>query len=314
MKRIAFLGNFKVSYSTESHHLKTYRDLGFDVVALQENEASASEILTAAMQSDYFCWTHTHGWKTDGIESVLSALKNKGIPSYGYHLDLWLGLEREKDLKSDPFWGVEYFFSVDKLMVEHLSKSHGPKTFFLPAGVFQDECVPGSFRKEFAYDVVFVGSKSYHHEWPYRSKLIEWLEKTFEDRFALFGPQGKGVIRGSELNDLYASAKIVIGDTLCKDFDYPYYLSDRVFETTGRGGFMIHPYIRGIEQLFDVHQELVVYPFNHFEYLRYLIEYYCKHDALRMEILRAGHDRTVREHTYAHRLQQLLNTIDLDRA
>ena len=61
-----------------------------------------------------------------------------------------------------------------------------------------------------------------------------------------------GVIRGKELNDLYATAKVVVGDTLCKGFNYPYYFSDRLFETTGRGGFLIHPYIKGLEDYFEV--------------------------------------------------------------
>lgn len=310
--KIAFLGNFRVDFTTETHYLKTLQKLGHEVVPLQESEAKAPYILSIARECDAFMWSHTHGWDTPGIESVLSELRKLNIPSFGYHLDLWLGIDREKDLFNSPYWKLEYFFCTDKLMVDWLNEREGyPKAFFMPAGVFEDECYLGEPVDKFKYDVIFVGSKTYHPEWPYRGKLINWLENTYGSRFALIGNQGitRGQVRGAALNNLYASAKVVVGDTLCKNFDYPYYLSDRVFETTGRGGFLIMPYIKGIEDLFKIGKEISTYEFDNFSMLKSNIDYFIKNDDERESIRLAGHARAKKDHTYTQRLADVIEII-----
>jgi len=66
-------------------------------------------------------------------------------------------------------------------------------------------------------------------------------------------------VRGEALNQIYANAKIVVGDTLNLDFKYPWYSSDRLFEVTGRGGFMIYPDIEGLDTFFERDKEIVFY-------------------------------------------------------
>lgn len=326
MKKIVFLGNFNVDFTSESHYMKTFRKLGYEVYPLQERSTTAEQILKRASEADMFFWVHTHKWETPGIAEVLSILKDKGIPTVGYHLDLWLGIERQKDLETDPYWGIQYFFSVDPLMVNLLNETPNmPKAYFLRAGVFEDECYIGAQQSQYEHDVIFVGSKGYHHEWPYRRKLIDWLEKNYGERFALYGRDGinQDQIRGMELNNLYATAKVVVGDTLCQNFNYPQYMSDRIFETTGRGGFLIHPYIKGLEECFnlglddpgqthfDKPRELAAYSFNDFDYLRYSIDYFLKNEDEREAIRLAGHNRTKADHTYTSRLKYLLETIGI---
>ncbi|NCX18210.1 MAG: glycosyltransferase family 1 protein [Acidimicrobiia bacterium] len=91
-------------------------------------------------------------------------------------------------------------------------------------------------------------------------------------------------LRGHELNVLYSSAKIVIGDTLCKNFNYPWYFSDRLTEVPCRGGFMIFPYIRGLEMMYDIGREIVTYKYDDFEALKFKIDYYLAHEKEREEI------------------------------
>ena len=78
MANIVFLGNFRVDYTSESHHAKTLESLGHTVVRMQESEAKSENIYKAALNSDLFVWVHTHGWKTPGrydMERVLEILK-----------------------------------------------------------------------------------------------------------------------------------------------------------------------------------------------------------------------------------------------
>ena len=91
MAKIAFLGNFRVDFSSETHHAESLRSLGHTVVQLQETRATSLQVLKAALDSDLFIWVHTHGWKTPGgpdMGNVLSMIKSKGIPTMTYHLDL----------------------------------------------------------------------------------------------------------------------------------------------------------------------------------------------------------------------------------
>ncbi len=328
--KITFLGNFKADFSSESHYLKTLRKLGHEVYPLQEGVDKVEVILEKAVKySDMFFWVHTHNWATEGMAEALEIMKEKGIPTVGYHLDLWLGIEREKDLETDPYWNIEHFFTVDKVMADMMNgRKDLPKAYYLPAGVYEDECYMAEFNPQYAHDVVFVGSRRYHPEWQYRPTLVNWLSQVYGKRFAHYGGDGRGVIRGDKLNQLYRSSKIVIGDTLCKDFSYPYYLSDRIFETTGRGGFIIHPWIEGIKKLYRTQEpiatpdsgyhgtimntfeaEIISYPFGNFAYLKYLIDYYIENNEEREAIRLKGHQRTKKDHTYTNRLKYILEKI-----
>lgn len=165
---------------------------------------------------------------------------------------------------------------------------------------------------EYKYDIVFTGSYNYHPEYEYRKTLIDWLKNIYKEKFFHFGSNGLPVVRGEELNKVYSYSKIVIGDTLCKNFNYPFYFSDRLFEVTGRGGFLIFPYIKGVEDHFVIGKELVTYEFNNFDDLKTKIDYYLERDDEREKIRLAGHERTKKDHTYTQRLKQLLNIIEND--
>lgn len=311
MAKIVFLGNFRVDYSTESHHVKTLHSMGHKVTKLQETVATSEEILRAAKKSDLFVWVHTHGWKTPGritMSNVLKQLKRDGIPTMTYHLDLWFGLRRQRDLNTDPVYkDIQHFFTVDSKMADWFNSKTSVKGHYLPAGVYDKEAVykPAKLNKE----VIFVGSKRYHPEWKYRGQLINFLERTYKDNFQHWGNDGLGTVRGSELNKLYASTKIVIGDTLCPKFNYPNYWSDRVYETLGRGGFIIHPYISGMEKEFTDKKHLVFYEYKNFKQLKELTDYYLTHDDEREEIRLAGHELVKENYTYKNRWEYILNEL-----
>jgi hypothetical protein len=312
--KIVFLGNFEVDYSSENHHKKSLESLGHEVIALQEGKASSEEILNQCIRADIFIWVHTHGWQTPGVmdmTNVLQILKRTDIPTMTYHLDLWLGLEREKDLQADPFYKeIGHFFATDKLMADWFNNNTEVKGHYIPAGVYDKECYIDQSGDEASNDVIFVGSKGYHHEWSYRPKLIDKLKEMFAEQFTHVGGDGDtGTIRGERLNRVYGSSKVAIGDTLCIGYDYPYYFSDRLFESTGRGGFTIFPYIKGIEDNFEIDKEIVTYKFGDFEELKNKIRYYLENGEEREKIRVAGHERTKKDHTYKKRWADILKEL-----
>lgn len=309
--RIVFVGNFRVPFTTENDLAWSYEKLGHKVIRMQEDYVTTQEVLQQALNADMLHYVHTHGWETRGfmtMDEVLRKLERRGIPTVSTHLDTWYGLRRASDVANHPFWKTQYVFTADGGADEWI-KSLGIPHYYLKAGVVERDCELGDHDEKFAFDVVFVGSKQYHPEWPYRPQLINWLEKTYGSRFAHFGGDGRGVVRGKQLNDLYASAKVVVGDTLCLNFDRQEYWSDRIYETTGRGGFMIHPFIEGLQNDFDLDKEIIVYQYGNFDELKAKIDYYLADDKKRKAIQLAGHERTKRDHTYTNRMQQVIETV-----
>lgn len=221
--------------------------LGHTVWAIQENTATADDILRLAHQVDLLIYSHTHGWDIPGLDKVLSYYKKVGVPTASVHLDRWAWLEREKDIGEEPTWKTEFQFMADgSPEAVELYKKHNLKWFYLKPGVIARDCYmanPDPVR--FPHEIVFVGSKVYHPEYPFRVELLEWLHKTYGERFGHYGNDGKEWLRGHDLNVLYATAKIVVGDSCFGG--RPNYVSDRYYETRGRGGLLLHPYTEGVD-------------------------------------------------------------------
>lgn len=308
--RVTFLGNFQVPYSSETHHAASLESLGHHVVRLQETQATVDNILLEALNSDMFVWVHTHGWNTPGIDLVLARLRDEHIPTVTYHLDLWMGLQRERDIRSGPYWDIEHFFTVDKLMADWLTANTPVKGHFLPAGVYDKECYISTEPSPHANDVIFVGARRYHPEWLWRPQLIDWLRETYGGRFTHIGGDGDtGTLRGDDLNRAYANSKVAVGDTLCLGFTYPYYTSDRLFEAPGRGGFQLFPHIVGIEDWFTDGENIRFFDYGDFDKLKALIDYYLANDEERETLRRAGHEHVKTHHTYKQRWLDIIKTV-----
>lgn len=309
--RVTFFGNFDVDYCSEVHHAKSLEYLGHDVIRLQEPRTPVDVIRDEAVRSDMFVWVHTHGFDTPGIRDAIRDIKAAGVPVVAYHLDLYLGLKRWRNYESDPYMReIDHWFTVDRLMAEWLNDNTDVTGHYLPAGVFGEECYLAPADHPAGNDVIFVGSKGYHPEWPYRPQLIQWLRDTYGSRFTHVGGDGDtGTIRGHDLNRVYASSKVVVGDTLCIGFTYPDYWSDRVYETLGRGGMLIHPHIAGMDRTFTGGEHLAYYPYGDFDKLRWLIDYYLDNDAEREQVRLAGHNKVKASETYAHRWEHILKTV-----
>lgn len=311
--RICFVGNVLAPNSSESQYAKLLEKIGHKVYRIQESGARREKIYREALRSDVLVWVHTHRWQTRGyisMEELFTGLKNAGVPSLTYHLDLWMGLGREADLQSDPFYKhIEYFFTVDKLMADWFNDNTSVKGVFLPAGVFDDEAHLVEPQKA-RYDIVFSGSTNYHPEYPFRQQLIGFLAETYKEKFLHIGKDTPmGNIRGEALNQIYANAKIVVGDTLNIGFNYPWYSSDRLFEICGRGGFNIYPDIHGLDTFYERDKEVVFYKAGDLTDLKQKIDYYLKNDEEREAIRKAGHERTLKEHLYSHRWNYILEYI-----
>lgn len=309
MLRIAYIGNHRVPFSTESDLCWTLEDMGHEVIRLQEDD-----YWTPPLDIDLLFYTHTHGWITPAdLPSYFDELRLRGIPTVGFHLDYWRGLARESDVGNHLFWHTKYTFTADGGSNDWYRKQ-GINHFWLPPGVLKRDCYYADPKDEYLHDVIFVGSRAYHPEWSYRPKLVNWLEQTYGARFAHYGNDGRRALRGEELNRLYRTAKVVVGDSLCLGFKHPDYFSDRVTETMGRGGFLIHPEIPGMPKLFKDGTQITYYQFGDFKGLKEKIDYYVENYAAREALRLKAHLNVKEHHTYHNRISKLLEIVAAEEA
>ena len=311
--KIAYVGNYKLDFTTENHIAKTLESMGHEVVRIQEH----TDVFPGWCQklvpkdADLFLFTRTWG-KMVTLED-LAYLKSIGIPTASYHLDLYVGLSRQSGIENDPFWRTEYVFSADgDPESQKFFESKGINHYWLLPAVFDQECVMFQPNDDprLQGDVIFVGGGAEygHPEWSYRHELVKHLGERYGSRYRKYGhPQLS--VRGAELNQLYANAKIAIGDSVNIGFRHKNYTSDRLFESMGRGAFTIYPRIEGVAELFPESLQVLFYEFGDFEGLDKKIDYYLEHDEEREALRREAFEFVRGSQTYLQRLQELLDTI-----
>ncbi len=87
----------------------------------------------------------------------------------------------------------------------------------------------------------------------------------------------------------------------------PYANNMRLFEATGVGTLLVTDWKKNLGEMFEIGKEVVAYRSS--EECAELVRYYSEHDAERETIARAGQRRTLAEHTYADRAQELLEIL-----
>lgn len=313
--RVAYIGNYRAPWCTEVHIAAEIESLGHEVLRIQEppggsDQRFLNKVAHQAQGTDLLLFTRTWGLPPAATD-LWRHLEAFGTVTASYHLDLYVGLEREGRVEGDPFWTTQHVFTPDGNPDSAAwFAAHGINHHWSPPAVYSAECatvMPGRHRPEFAHDVVFVGSYGYHPEWP-RAELIDWLTATYGDRFRRYGGDTTpGPVRGQDLNDLYASCKVVVGDS-CFARPDTLYVSDRFFETWGRGGFLLHP------QVDFLGREVGAYPAytpGDWDGLSAAIDFAVDHDEYRRQAAATFGARVAAGHTYRHRLAAAFETMGL---
>jgi hypothetical protein len=310
--RVAYISNTRHRHCTENHVGAALKDLGHEVRFLQEDELDPGSLLRRAKGADLLLYTRTWGL-TPPNEAIdaFRQLEGLGTVTASFHLDLYLGLVREATLDGDPFWATQFTFTPDGDPASQVEfERRGINHFWSPPAVHLPECIPGQVKPEYASPVCFVGSYPYPHpEWTHRDELVAWAADRYGSDFRRWGA-GATTVRNEPLNDVYASTTVVLGDSLCPGFTKPYYWSDRLTETIGRGGFLVWPHIEGTAEIgFEDGVHFREYQFGDFDQLGEIVDHFLAHPDEARAIAEQGQAFVRENHTYRNRMEKLIETI-----
>ena len=164
-------------------------------------------------------------------------------------------------------------------------------------------------------DASFVGGISRHHG--KALPMLEFLARSTPIEFFGYGvgslnnaspivPRHHGEVWGLEMYRALARSRITLNRHI--DVAENYANNMRLYEATGVGAMLITDSKDNLGELFEVGKEIVTYSSP--EEAAELIRYYIANPDEAREIARAGQARTLREHTYQRRMEELLPVLE----
>jgi hypothetical protein len=164
-------------------------------------------------------------------------------------------------------------------------------------------------------DLAFIGSVSQDHQ--LRLELLEQLCRHVPISFWGAGAetlppdsplQGrvKPPLWGYDMYRQFRRSKMALNIHI--DMAEQYAANMRLYEATGVGTLLLTDWKTNLHELFEVGKEVVAY--RSIEECIELVKYYLEHDDEREAIARAGQERTLSEHSYYHRMQELTEILD----
>lgn len=314
MTRIVYVAPFVHEWGTESYLAADAEKIpGVTVDRVPEPQRCDAhwwiELIERCEGADLLLYTKGQGlgkWEDYG---PWRAIECGGTQTASFHLDRYVGLRRERELDTDPFWRTGTVFTADgDPHSAEVFRARGINHRWLPPAVSSDAPL-GRWMPDIP-PVAFVGAYAYHDEWPWRPGLLDGLKARYGDRFHRWGNAGR--IHGDELSAVYRSAVVNVGDSLCPP-GTSRYCSDRLPECLGRGGFLIFPRIEGIADYYGlvdgVHCRF--YEYGDLDGVFALVDDFLAHPDEARTIADRGCAQIRAHHTYVDRAREILTVLGL---
>ena len=309
--KVAQIGNFDPPHSTENELRKALNANGHEVYTHQEGDTEAwRRLVDTLSERDFVVWTRTAS-ELNKIpvalqDEMVQTARRNNVPVVGYHLDIWFGLRRAREVQNVPYFKlVDFMCTADGGHQGEFERAGVTHRWF-PPGVSEFECEFGTPTDEFRASLGFIGNHdgSYHQEWQHRFQLVNFLK----GEGCRFWPEpGKHAVRGPALRDLYASVDVCVGDACLVGPGW--YWSDRVPETIGRGGVLLHPRVDGMDDHFTPGEHFETWEIGDWEGLRGKIVELQNDPDKRQHLREAGRKHVLENHTYTVRMRQLVDML-----
>ena len=260
--RILYIGKFKKLWD-EEYIARSFEMLGHIVYRIDDKTLKIPDIIRE-IKPDFVLFAKL---QVDNPVAVLKTCKDFGIKTICWIFDLYWGYTREPQIKHLQAFKADIVITTDGGHDQKF-KDLGINHHCVRQGIYKPECYLVSRVRD--NDVIFVGS---HNPSNQRHEVITKLEQDFNLKW--YGKENTEEVRGKALNDLFGESKIVVGDSVFS----PYYWSNRVVETLGRGGFLIHREVPGLKAEYPF-----IVTYTDYEDLKAKIDYYLEHTAEREEL------------------------------
>lgn len=292
--RISIIGKFAKLYD-EEYIARSFEMIGHEVKRISDKNTikdiyeisklfNSEMVLFSKLNQGPITFDYINKWKADGIKTV------------SWLFDLYIGYQRENHINRMPFFKADYLFTTDGGH-ENEWKEYGINHKLLRQGIYKPDCfIVPPVNPE---GICFVGSYNPYNE--DRNIKIDKVAKRYKN-FKWFGKENTHQVRDRDLNDLYSKYKVVVGDSVYS----PNYWSNRVVETLGRGGFLIHQEVEGIKEEYPY---LVTYKKDDIEDLFTKIDYYLEHEDERLDIINKNHKWVLDNYTCDKKCEQLIKML-----
>ena len=231
-----------------------------------------------------------------------------------------------EDFRLMDYWqGVaplyDYFFTIQRDKFFDKLKEMGLKNFsYLPLAASPDIHKRLDLTKEelttYGSDVSFAGA-GYYNRRNFFKGLLDYDLKIWGTEWEMYSPLGKHIQRSGERIDTEETVKIfnaAKGNINLHSATYyeginPYgdFVNPRTFEIAACGAFQLVDYRSELPELFKVGEEIIC--FHDLNDLRKKINYYLSNPGEREEIAQKARERVLRDHTYEHRMEDMLTFI-----
>ena len=244
---------------------------------------------------DYHWWID---WGEDGLPWKEWELPKDGGKTIYVASDTHLGKEY-RFKKAEKF---DYVFFNQKDAVEEYNKTHKNKAIWLPHAA-EPKAYPNiSIIKK--YDVGFVGhvQDTANYNGLTRVDALDRLFKEFPNFY--YGSRHPAFTEKNLFEDAakkFSLSKIVFNISIKDDINM------RVFETLSTGSFILTNWIPTLGELFEDGKHLVTY--KTLDEMVEKVKYYLEHDDERERIAQAGYDEFINKHTYAHRVNKIMDIV-----
>jgi len=169
-------------------------------------------------------------------------------------------------------------------------------------------------RQETRYPIVFIGNLSARHE--DRIRFLQTVSNSVDfdlwgggisliDPTSLLFNCHHGEAWGLDMYRILYNSEIALNHHIGVAENYANNM--RLYESTGVGTLLITDHKDNLHTLFEPGKEVVAY--RSAEECIELINYYQKHEEERKAIAHSGQQRTLRKHTYFHRMQELVDIV-----
>jgi tetratricopeptide (TPR) repeat protein len=248
------------------------------------NSTSLKQVLDQLPQGwkpDFYFWLET------GLNGIPVDLQKYDLPKVCYLIDTHINYEKHIEIASN----FDFIFLAQKAYVEKMKDTGIKNVFWLPLACDPD--IHGKVEQIKKWDVGFVGTIPKTHN--RRKTLLERIGSRFnlscERKFM------------NEMTEHYSASKIVYNNAINND------LNMRVFEALCSGSLLFTDSASGsgLEEMFENKKHLIIYEDENIENL---IAHYLENDKDRELIAHQGRNEVLKNHTYVHRAEDLINILN----